>query len=75
LLAVLDGEVVGCGIYELGGPGSRSAEVAFTVADDMHNRGIGMLLHGPTPISRSRGDVCDIHLHGFGGLVGGFAAL
>ena len=44
LLAVLDGEVVGCGTYERGGPGSRSAEVAFTVADDMQNRGIGMLL-------------------------------
>ena len=44
LLAVLDGEVVGCGTYEQAGAGSMSAEVAFTVADDMHNRGIGMLL-------------------------------
>ena len=44
LLAVLDGEVVGCGTYEQAGAGSRSAEVAFTVADDMHHRGIGMLL-------------------------------
>ena len=44
LLAVLDGEVVGCGTYEQAGAGSRSAEVAFTVADDLHNRGIGMLL-------------------------------
>ena len=44
LLAVLDGEVVGCGTYEQAGTGSRSAEVAFTVADDLHNRGIGMLL-------------------------------
>ena len=44
LLAVLDGEVVGCGTYERAGAGSRSAEVAFTVADDLHNRGIGMLL-------------------------------
>src|ERR1700722_2302965 len=44
LLAVLDGEVVGCGTYEEAGAGSRSAEVAFTVADDMHHRGIGMLL-------------------------------
>ena len=44
LLAVLDGEVVGCGTYEQAGAGSGSAEVAFTVADDMHKRGIGMLL-------------------------------
>ena len=44
LLAVLDGEVVGCGTYEQAGAGSRSAEVAFTVADDLQNRGIGMLL-------------------------------
>ena len=44
LLAILDGEVVGCGTYEQAGAGSRSAEVAFTVADDLHNRGIGMLL-------------------------------
>ena len=44
LLAVLDGEVAGCGTYERAGAGSRSAEVAFTVADDLHNRGIGMLL-------------------------------
>ena len=44
LLAILDGELVGCGTYEQAGAGSRSAEVAFTVADDLHNRGIGMLL-------------------------------
>lgn len=44
LLAVLHGEVVGCGAYELAGDGSGSAEVAMTVADDMHNRGIGTLL-------------------------------
>ena len=44
LLALLDGDVVGCGTYEQAGAGSRSAEVAFTVADDLHNRGIGMLL-------------------------------
>ena len=44
LLAVLDGEVVGCGTYEQAGTGYRSAEVAFTVADDLQNRGIGMLL-------------------------------
>ena len=44
LLAMLDGELVGCGTYEQAGAGSSSAEVAFTVADDMQNRGIGMLL-------------------------------
>jgi acyl-CoA synthetase (NDP forming)/GNAT superfamily N-acetyltransferase len=44
LLAVLDGEVVGCGAYEMAGDGSGPAEVAMTVADDMHNRGIGTLL-------------------------------
>jgi acyl-CoA synthetase (NDP forming)/GNAT superfamily N-acetyltransferase len=54
LLAVLDGEVVGCGSYERAGARSRSAEVAFTVADDMHNRGIGMLLLEHL-VSRARG--------------------
>ncbi len=44
LLALLDGELIGCGSYECDDPASRSAEVAFTVADDMHNRGVGMLL-------------------------------
>ena len=44
LLALLDGELIGCGSYERDDPASRSAEVAFTVADDMHNRGVGMLL-------------------------------
>ena len=44
LLAILDGEVVGCGTYYRAGAGSSSAEVAFMVADDLHNRGIGMLL-------------------------------
>ena len=44
LLAVLGGEVVGCGGYEVVGDGSRSAEVAMAVADDMHNRGVGTLL-------------------------------
>ena len=44
LLAVLDGEVAGCGTYERAGEGSLSAEVAFTVADELHHRGIGMLL-------------------------------
>ena len=44
LLALLDGEVVGCGTYEQDGAGSRSAEVALAVDDDRHKRGIGMLL-------------------------------
>ena len=44
LLALLDGEVVGCGTYEQAGAGSTSAEIAMAVADDLHNRGIGMLL-------------------------------
>ena len=44
LLTVLDGELIGCGTYEQAGAGSLSAEVAFTVADDMQNRGVGMLL-------------------------------
>ena len=44
LLAVMDGELVGCGSYECDAPRSRSAEIAFTVADGMHNRGVGMLL-------------------------------
>jgi acyl-CoA synthetase (NDP forming)/RimJ/RimL family protein N-acetyltransferase len=44
LLALLDGELIGCGSYECDDPPSRSAEIAFTVADDWHNRGIGMLL-------------------------------
>ena len=44
LLALMDGELIGCGSYECDDRPSRSAEVAFTVADDMHNRGVGMLL-------------------------------
>jgi len=48
LLALMDGELIGCGSYECDDsrPGalSGSAEVAFTVADAMHNRGVGMLL-------------------------------
>jgi predicted CoA-binding protein/GNAT superfamily N-acetyltransferase len=43
LLAVLDGEGVGCAREQVGA-GSRSAEVALAVDDDRHNRGIGMLL-------------------------------
>jgi len=56
LLAVLDGQMVGCGAYELAGDESRSAEVAMTVADDMHNRGIGtLLLEHLVSLARGRG--------------------
>jgi len=44
LLAVLDGEVAGYGVYERFGAGSPSAEIALAVADDIHNRGVGTLL-------------------------------
>ena len=55
LLAVLDGRVIGCGAYEVAGDGSRSAEVAMTVADDMHNRGVGtLLLEHLISLARSR---------------------
>ena len=55
LLAVLEGQVVGCGAYESAGEGSRSAEVALTV-DDMHNRGIGtLLLEHLVSLARGRG--------------------
>jgi acyl-CoA synthetase (NDP forming)/GNAT superfamily N-acetyltransferase len=56
LLAVLTGRVIGCGVYEVAGDGSRSAEVALTVADDMHNRGVGtLLLEHLISHARSRG--------------------
>ena len=56
LLAVLDGEVVGCGSYELLGAGSQSAEVAMAVADDIHNRGVGtLLLEHLVSLARGRG--------------------
>jgi acyl-CoA synthetase (NDP forming)/GNAT superfamily N-acetyltransferase len=56
LLAVLDGEVAGCGSYELLGAGSVSAEVAMAVADDMHNRGVGtLLLEHLVSLARGRG--------------------
>jgi acyl-CoA synthetase (NDP forming)/GNAT superfamily N-acetyltransferase len=49
LLALSDGEVVGCASYVTfgePGPGRRSgvAEIAFAVADHMHHRGIATLL-------------------------------
>ena len=44
LLALMDGRLVGCGSYECDASRPGTAEVAFTVADDMHHRGVGMLL-------------------------------
>jgi acyl-CoA synthetase (NDP forming)/GNAT superfamily N-acetyltransferase len=56
LLAVLDGQVVGCGSYEAAGGGPQTAEVAMSVADDMHNRGVGtLLLEHLISLARSRG--------------------
>ena len=57
LLAVMDGELIGCGSYECDdAPRSLSAEIAFTVPDDMHNRGVGMLLmEHLISLARSRG--------------------
>jgi GNAT superfamily N-acetyltransferase len=55
LLAVLDGDVAGCGSYELLGADSVSAEVAMAVADDMHNRGVGTLLEHLISLARRRG--------------------
>ena len=56
LLAVLDGEVAGYGIYERFGAGSPSAEIAMAVADDMHNRGVGtLLLEHLISLARDRG--------------------
>jgi GNAT superfamily N-acetyltransferase len=56
LLALLDGELIGCGSYECDDLPSQSAEVAFTVADDMHHRGVGMLLlEHLISLARSRG--------------------
>ena len=56
LLAVLEGQVVGCGSYEVARDGSRSAEIALAVADDMHRRGVGtLLLEHLVSLARSRG--------------------
>ena len=56
LLAVLDGQVVGCGSYEVARDGSPSAELALAVADDIHNRGVGtLLLEHLISLARSRG--------------------
>jgi acyl-CoA synthetase (NDP forming)/GNAT superfamily N-acetyltransferase len=56
LLAVLEGQVVGCGSYELVDNGSQSAEIAMAVADNMHSRGIGtLLLEHLVSLARGRG--------------------
>ena len=56
LLAVLDGELIGCGSYECDDSPSRSAEVALAVADDMHRRGVGtLLLEHLESLARRRG--------------------
>ena len=56
LLAVLDGQVVGCSSYDVANNGSKSAEVAMAVSDDMHSRGIGtLLLEHLVSLARSRG--------------------
>ncbi|HEY7360373.1 MAG TPA: GNAT family N-acetyltransferase, partial [Streptosporangiaceae bacterium] len=56
LLAVLDGEVAGYGTYERFGAGSGSAEVAFAVTDELHDRGVGtLLLEHLILLARSRG--------------------
>jgi acyl-CoA synthetase (NDP forming)/GNAT superfamily N-acetyltransferase len=44
LLALSNGQVVGLASYEVAPDGSRTAEVAFAVADTMHHRGIATLL-------------------------------
>ncbi len=56
LLAVLGRRLIGCGSYEVTDDASGSAEVALTVADDMHNRGVGtLLLEHLISLARSRG--------------------
>ena len=56
LLALLDGELIGCGSYECDDSPSRSAEVALAVADDMHRRGVGtLLLEHLVSLARRRG--------------------
>jgi acyl-CoA synthetase (NDP forming)/GNAT superfamily N-acetyltransferase len=56
LLAMLGGELIGCGSYECDDSPSRSAEVALAVADDMHRRGVGtLLLEHLVSLARGRG--------------------
>ncbi len=54
LLAILDGQVIGCTSYQV--TGDESAEVGMAVADDMHSRGIGtLLLEHMISLARSQG--------------------
>jgi acyl-CoA synthetase (NDP forming)/GNAT superfamily N-acetyltransferase len=56
LLAVLDGEVVGCGSYERADTDSTAAEIALAVADDVQHRGVGtLLLEHLISLARGRG--------------------
>jgi acyl-CoA synthetase (NDP forming)/GNAT superfamily N-acetyltransferase len=56
LVAVLDGEMIGCAGYERTDASSGSAEVAMAVTDGMHNRGVGtLLLEHLVSLARSRG--------------------
>jgi len=54
LLAILDGQVIGCISYQETGP--QTAEIGMAVADDMHSRGIGtLLLEHLISLARRRG--------------------
>jgi acyl-CoA synthetase (NDP forming)/predicted N-acetyltransferase YhbS len=56
LLAVLDGQVIGCGSFECGDADRGSAEIALAVADGMHGRGVGtLLLEHLVSVARGRG--------------------
>ena len=56
LLAVMDGELIGCGSYECDDSPSRSAEIALAVADYLHHRGVGtLLLEHLVSLAHSRG--------------------
>ncbi len=64
LLALADGEVVGCASYDAGESGageSGAAEVAFAVADHMHHRGIATLLLEHL-VSSARGEAVTIFI-------------
>ncbi|MGH3258997.1 MAG: GNAT family N-acetyltransferase [Streptosporangiaceae bacterium] len=62
LLALVEGEVVGCASYDAGESGAAEpglAEVAFAVADHMHHRGIATLLLEHL-VSSARGEAVTI---------------
>jgi acyl-CoA synthetase (NDP forming)/GNAT superfamily N-acetyltransferase len=55
LLALYGGQVVGVASFEVAGNDSKTAEIAFAVADDMHHRGIAtLLLEHLVSLARSR---------------------